>query len=126
MPTQIVLRVDDIVIPASLNDTVAAQDFKKRLPLKLSGYRSELDYCCHAACGLFDPSETQAGWKNGDISLADGWFAVLFDGEKKSKNFRGMMVVAHIEEEHLNLVKALPETARFTIELSDNQSASSE
>lgn len=126
MPTQILLKMDDVAIPASLNDTVAAKDFIKRLPLKLSGSRSAVDYCCHAACGLFDPSETQAGWKNGDISLADGWFAVLFDGEEKSGNFQGMMVIAHIEEEHLNLVKALPKTVRFTIELSDNQSTSNE
>lgn len=126
MTTQIVLKADDVTIPANLNDTVAARDFIKRLPLKLSGFRSDVDYCCHAACGLFDPSETQAGWKNGDISLADGWFAILFAGEELSKDFRGMMVIAHIEEEHLNLVKVLPQTVRFTIELSHNQSTSNE
>lgn len=119
MPTNIVLKANDVVIPAVLNDTVAAQEFKKRLPFKVSGYRSTVDYCCSAVCGVFDPAETQSGWKNGDISLAGGWFAVLFDGEETSQSYRGMMIIAHIEEENLDLVKKLPENVRFVVELAD-------
>ena len=119
MPTPIVLKANSIAIPATLNDTVAAQDFKKRLPFKVSGHRSAVDYCCAAACGVFDPMETQAGWKNGDISLAGGWFAVLFDGEEQSDAYPGMMVIAHIEDEHLPLVKALPPSVKFTVELAE-------
>lgn len=117
MPTQIVLKANNVVIPATLNDTVAAQEFKKRLPFKVSGYRSPVDYCCTATCGVFDPAETQCGWKNGDISLAGGWFAVLFDGEEASQNYPGMMIIAHVEEENLELVKALPENVKFVVEL---------
>jgi hypothetical protein len=117
MPTTITLTADNVVIPAVLNDTTAAQNFKKRLPLKLSGYRSEVDYCCHAACGIFDPAQTQSGWKNGDISLAGGWFAVFIDGEERSKDYHGLMVIAHLEPEALEQVRALPESVRFTIEL---------
>jgi hypothetical protein len=116
MPTPIILKANDIIIPAMLNDTVAAKEFKKRLPFKVSGYRSAVDYCCTATCGVFDPAETQSGWKNGDISLAGGWFAVLFDGEEASQNNHGMMIIAHIEEENLALVKKLPETVRFMVE----------
>ena len=65
------------------------------------------------------PWETQSGWKNGDISLAGGWFAVLFDGEEESKNYHGMMVIGHIEEESLDLVKALPAQVKFTVELAN-------
>jgi hypothetical protein len=113
------LITNDVVIPAMLNDTVAAQEFKKRLPFKVSGYRSAVDYCCTAACGVFDPMETQSGWKNGDISLAGGWFAVLFDGEETSQNYRGMMIIAHIDENDLHLVKTLPETVKFVVELAE-------
>ncbi len=119
MPTSIVLKVDDLTIPATLNDTVAAQDFKTRLPFVVSGYRSTLDYCCTAEGGKFDPKETQAGWKNGDISLAGGWFAVLFDGEEESKGYTDMMIIAHIDEEDLHLVKSLPKDVTFTVELAD-------
>lgn len=119
MSTPIVLKVNDITIPATLNDTVAAQDFKKRLPFKVSGYRSSVDYCCTADCGKFDPTETQSGWKNGDISLAGGWFAVLFDGEEQSESYNGMMIIAHIDEDNLHLVKSLPHSIEFIVELAD-------
>lgn len=117
METPILLKANGIVIPAVLNDTVAALDLKKRLPFTVSGRRSAVDYCCRLASGIFDPSETQSGWKNGDISLAGGWFAVLFDGEENSSDYRGMMVVAHIDRENLAFVKNLPATVRFTVEL---------
>ncbi len=117
MPTKIVLKANDITIPATLNDTVAAQDFKTRLPFKVSGFRSPVDYCCTAKSGKFDPQETQAGWTNGDISLAGGWFAVLFDGEESSKSYDGMMIIAHIDEDNLDLVKELPSKVEFTVEV---------
>lgn len=120
MATPILLKANGTVIPAMLNDTVAAQDFRKRLPFTASGHRSEVDYCCTAASGIFDPAETQSGWKNGDISLAGGWFAVLFDGEETSSDYRGMMIIAHIEEENLDLVKKLPASVRFTVELAED------
>ena len=119
MPTQIVLKANDIVIPAILNDTVAARGFKKRLSLKVSGYRSDVDYCCTAACSVFDPTETQAGWKNGDISLAGGWFAVLFDGEEGSYQYKNMMIIAHVNEEYLHLIKELPATVKFSVEIAN-------
>lgn len=115
--TQIVLKTNNVVIPAILNDTVAAQEFKKRLPYRVSGYRSRVDYCCTAACGIFDPTETQSGWKNGDISLAGGWFTVFFDGEETSNNDHGMMIIAHIEKENLQLVRDLPDAVKFVVEL---------
>lgn len=119
METPILLKANGIVIPAMLNDTVAAQDFKKRLPFTAVGHRSAVDYCCRLASGIFDPAQTQFGWKNGDISLAGGWFAVLFDGEENSSDYRGMMVIAHIDEKDLGLVKSLPASVRFTVELAE-------
>ncbi len=127
MAEQILLKANGTVIPAALNDTVAAQDFKKRLPFTVSGHRLAVDYCCRLAVdyccrlasGIFDPAETQSGWKNGDISLAGGWFAVLFDGEENSSDYRGMMVIAHINEENLELVKSLPASVRFTVKLAE-------
>ncbi|WKY44352.1 cyclophilin-like fold protein [Eubacteriaceae bacterium ES2] len=107
------------MIKAVLSDTVAAQDFKKRMPFKVSGYRSELDYCCTVACRIFDPTETQEGWKNGDISLAGGWFAVLFNGQEQSQAYKNMMIIAHIDEDNLHLVKELPQTVKFVVELAE-------
>ncbi len=117
MPTPITLKVDDIIIPATLNDTVAAKDFKTRLPFVISGYRSTFDYCCSAESGKYDPSETQAGWTNGDIILGGGWFAVLFEGQEQSSSYDDMMIIAHIDTSDLHLVKSLPQNVTFTVDL---------
>ncbi|BBF41756.1 hypothetical protein lbkm_0436 [Lachnospiraceae bacterium KM106-2] len=120
MPAPIVIKAGDMVIPATLNDTVAAQEFKKRLPFTVTGCKSEVDFCCCTACGVFDPTETQIGWKNGDISLAGGWFAILFAGEEKSSSYRGMMIIAHIEEKYLELIKGLPYSSKFIVDLEES------
>lgn len=115
MPTPIIIKADQVEIPAMLNDTVAANDFKKRLPFTVTGYRSTVDYCCSAAMGHYDPTETQSGWKNGDISLAGGWFAILFDGQEQSKEYHGMMIIAHIDDKDLHLVKELSDSVKFLV-----------
>ena len=111
MTDRIVIHAGDVTSPAVLNDTLAAKDFRTRMPFTVSGFRSPVDYCCTADSGEYDPSEEQAGWKNGDISLAGGWFAVLFDGEEQSKAYDHMMIIAHIDEKDLHLVRGLPERA---------------
>ncbi|MDD3222896.1 MAG: cyclophilin-like fold protein [Lachnospiraceae bacterium] len=61
--------VGDTVIPATLNDTVAAKDFETRLPFTVKGSDSGIDYCCVAKEGKCAPEQRQSGWKNGDIKL---------------------------------------------------------
>lgn len=98
---------------ATLNDTVAAKDFAKRLPLTLSG----IDYCCNAATGLSDPLEAQTGWKNGDISLGGGYFALLYGGEEESSAYKNLMIIGHIQEEDLAKAKKLPGRTTLKIAL---------
>ena len=74
---------------------------------------------CTAQSGKFDQKEKQAGWKNGDISFAGGWFAVLFEGEETSKSYTDMMIIAHIDQANLHLVKKLPANVTFTVELAE-------
>jgi len=112
----VVISDGRVKVRAVLNDTLAAKDFEKRLPFTCSGYDSGTDYCCSAASGLYDPLETQTGWKNGDISLGGGWFALLYGGEKKSGEYKDMMIIGHIMEDDLELVKNMPE--RITLKVS--------
>ncbi len=114
---KIIIKAGNVMIPAQLNNTVAARDFKKRLPFTVFGHRSPVDYCCIAESGLYDVDEMQTGWKNGDISLGGGWFAILFDGEEKSDVYKHMMIIAHIDKKDLYLVQNLPENVTFTVEL---------
>ncbi|MDD3219625.1 MAG: cyclophilin-like fold protein [Lachnospiraceae bacterium] len=115
--TNIKITSGDIVIPAVLNDTVAANDFVGRLPFKVTGNDSGIDYCCVAKEGKSNPIERQNGWKNGDINLAGGWFALLYGGEEESETYTDMMIIGHIQKEHLATLKKLPNTATFLVEL---------
>lgn len=103
------------VLRATLNDTVAAKDFEKRLPMVCSGYDSGMDYCCNVANGLFDPLELQTGWKNGDLSLGGGWFAILYGGEEQSAAYRDMMIIGHVDSEDLPKIDGMPKNVNLTI-----------
>lgn len=116
--TKIIIKAGDVIIPVVLNDSVAAKDFMTRLPFTVSGTDSGIDYCCVADEGKCDDTERQIGWKNGDISLAGGWFAILYGGEKESSAYDGMMIIGHIDESDLSLIKQLPHTVQFVVELS--------
>ncbi len=120
MATKITITAGDTIIPATLNDTVAAKDFLTRLPFHVDGFRSEVDYCCTATSGKYDPKETQDGWKNGDIGLAGGWFSVLFDGEESSSSYKDMMIIGHVDQKDLYLVEQLPNQVHFVVEKDKN------
>ena len=104
---------------AILNDTVAARDFAKRLPVTVTGYDSGVDYCCSAENGRYDPMETQTGWKNGDISLGSGWFALLYGGQEQSSKYRNMMIIGHLEDGDLEKVKEMPEKVTLRISMAE-------
>jgi len=105
----------NVILYADLNDTVAANDFAKRLPCNFSGSDSGIDYCCMAANGVYDPLETQTGWQNGDISLGGGWFALLYGGEEQSKSYRNMMIIGRLDEKSLKYVHRLPDKVNFYV-----------
>ena len=111
----IIITDGSVRIRAQLNDTVAAKDFEKRLPFTCSGSDYGMDYCCSTANGVFDPTELQAGWKNGDISLGGSWFSLLYSGEEDSAAYRDMMIIGHIHDDDLELVRNMPERVTLTI-----------
>ena len=110
---KIILKVGNVQIPAVLNDTKAAMDFEKRLPFQVTCRDSGMDYCGTVARGRFDPGECSIGWNNGDIMLYDGWFALLYNGEEKSKEYGHTMIIGHFDD--IDIVRNLPETIRLII-----------
>ena len=111
----IIITDGKVSLRATLNDTLAARDFEKRLPFTCSGYDSGTDYYCSVARGLYDPLETQVGWQNGDISLGGGWFALLYGGEEKSGEYRDMMIIGKIAKDDLELIGEMPERVTLTV-----------
>ena len=79
------LKTETVSIPAVLNDSVAAKDFQRGLPVTVSGSRGKYDYHFKTAIGCFDPEQTQIGWQDGDISLSGGWLRVFFSGGDRNR-----------------------------------------
>lgn len=115
---QLVIRTGDTKLRAPLNQTQAARDLMNRLPLTVVGHDSGIDYCCELKEGAFDEAEKQQGWANGDVSVANGWFALLYGGEEDSASYR-VMVVAHLDEEQNALLRTLPGEATFELSLEE-------
>lgn len=115
---RLVIRVGDMEVRAPLNQTQAARDLMNRLPLTVSGTDSGVDYCCELKEGVFDETEKQQGWTDGDISVADGWFAILHSGQERSQGYR-VMVVAHLDEGANETIRTIPEQVTFELSLEE-------
>lgn len=117
--THITLSIGKTVIPATLNKTFAAQEFRKRLPFTVTATKGEYDFCGTAGEIPCKESERQAGWKNGDIGYSNGWFALFHNGESESASYTGEMIIGHIADEYLEAVRALRGSVTITITLAD-------
>ena len=115
---RLVIRAGDVIVRARLNQTQAARDLMNRLPLTVSGHDSGIDYCCELKEGTSDEAEKQQGWRDGDISVADGWFAILHSGQEQSEAYR-VMPVAHLDEEGIATVRTLPKDVTFELSLEE-------
>lgn len=115
---RLVISSGDVTVKAKLNDSMAARDLMNRLPMTVTGFDSGIDYCCECKDGALDESEMQDGWKNGDINLSGGWFAILYGGEEQSASYH-QMIVAHLSEDENRLIQSLPKEAVFELSLEE-------
>lgn len=116
------IRITDgsTVLYADLNDTLAAADLLERIPCEFEATDSGTDFSCPAPRGVYDPTELQTGWRNGDISLGDGWFAILYAGQEDSEAYGHMMIVGHLDEDSLKKVRKLPAHVTLRLDLAQN------
>lgn len=115
---RLVIRSGDVTVRAPLNQTQAARDLMNRLPVTLEGNDSGVDYCCEFKEGAFDEAEKQQGWHDGDVSVADGWLAILHSGQERSQGYR-VMPVAHLSEEDVIQIRRLPDRVTFELSLEE-------
>ncbi len=115
---RLVITSGEVTVKAKLNNTLAVRDLMNRLPMTVEGYDSGVDYCCTCQDGVIDAQEMQDGWKNGDINLSGGWFAILYGGEEQSASYH-QMIVAHLSEEDNRLIQTLPKEAAFRLSLEE-------
>ena len=115
---RLVISSGNVTVKARLNNTMAARDLMNRLPMTVTGVDSGIDYCCECGDGALDRSEMQDGWKNGDINLSGGWFAILYGGEEESASYH-QMIIAHLTEGDNRLIQTLPGQATFRLSLEE-------
>lgn len=112
MTRLIYIKFDNIIIPATLNNTIAAQDFYSRLPLTLKFIDSGADYCCNYSQGKYMIDEMQKGWKKGDIIWYGGFLSIIYLNEVYSTGCN-VMVIGHIDKAYLKLIRDLPKEVSF-------------
>jgi len=115
--TAITLTVGSTVIPATLNDTLAAQRFKEKLPFAITLERYADDYCASAAPLETDDAERQTGWRNGEIGYFGGWFTILFGGQERSRSTTAVMIIGSVDDGHLDEVRELGSSITLTVDL---------
>jgi hypothetical protein len=86
-----------------------------RLPITLEGTNGDHALRCELKKVAFDEAERQQGWRDGDVSVADGWLSILHSAQESSQG-RRVMPVAHLSAEDIAWIRTLPK--RATLELS--------
>jgi hypothetical protein len=117
--TRVTLTIEDVVVPATLNNTVTAQAFIERLPFTVTASKAEYDFCGTTGDLPCKETERQAGWKNGDIGYSRGWFALFHDGEEHSSSYTSEMIIGHIDDEYLETIRGLSGSIKITVALAD-------
>lgn len=112
----IIIETENKIINAKLNDTIAAQDFKSRLPLTLEMSKSDIDYSCNYPAGNYTVDEMKKGWNNGDIIWGGGFLSIMFRAEKDSLVYN-LMTIGTVEKEDLQLLRELPNEIEITFKL---------
>lgn len=98
--TPITLTIGELVIPAVLNDTTAAQDLISRLPYTVTVSRGSVDFCGDIGEPLHhEDSDFQRGLQYGDIIwMPNGNWFVFFTDDIESRMDRDWLVLGHMDD----------------------------
>ena len=100
MGRRIVVRLGDVTVRATLNDTPAARALAERLPLTLRMCASAVGCCGALPLSLpADPALVHRGWTDGDLNYnpAGGWLAIFFDDERNSMRYGDQLTIGRVE-----------------------------
>lgn len=100
MGRRIVVRLGDVTVRATLNDTPAARALTERLPLTLRMCASTVGCCGALPFSLpADPALVHRGWTDGDLNYnpAGGWLAIFFDDERNSMRYGDQLTIGRVE-----------------------------
>ncbi|WP_297134902.1 cyclophilin-like fold protein [Terrisporobacter sp.] len=118
--TKIRITADDTVVEAVLNDTKAAQEFKKLLPLTLSMTRmGEHEYYSSLGEPLSEDDITKVGYDIGDLAYwtPGDLFAIYFDDTDEEPE--GLIILGNITS-YISLIEKLGNLQEMKIELKED------
>lgn len=100
MGRRIAVRLGDVTVHATLNETPAARALAERLPLALRMCASTVGCCGALSFSLpADPALVHRGWTDGDLNYnpSGSWLAIFFDDEKNSMRYGDQLTIGHVE-----------------------------
>ena len=114
--TPITLTIGDIVLNGYLNDSEPAKSLLAQLPLTVTLYDSDNDFCGGSLNISYDTADVQSGYKNGDLAF---WtpasnFVIFVDDEESSANTGNLVVLGKITESQ-DVLNTLSGTLDVTI-----------
>lgn len=118
--TKIKITADDTIVEAVLNDTKAAQEFKKLLPLTLSMTRmGEHEYYSPLGEPLSEDDITKVGYDIGDLAYwtPGDLFAIYFDDTDEEPE--GLIILGNITSD-ISLIEKLGNPQEMKIELKED------
>ena len=118
--TPVTLTIGELVIPAVLNDTMAAQDLISRLPYTVTVNRGSVDFCGDMGEPLqYEDGDFQRGLQYGDLAwMPNGNWFVFFTDDIESRMDRDWLVLGHMDDSW-EQVKDLQGSIEITIELTE-------
>lgn len=115
---QILIEVNEIVLQGILNETKAAQEFEKRLPISISCRKNEVEYYSYMPRGVFDPYNIQFGFHKGDMILWDGIFRLPYMDADVKQDREKSMVIGHVRD--VSILRDLPSNIKITINFKED------
>ena len=100
MGRQIAVRLGDVTVRATLNETPAARALAERLPLVLRMCASTVGCCGALPFSLpADPALVHRGWTDGDLNYnpSGGWLAIFFDDERNSMRYGDQLTIGRVD-----------------------------
>ncbi len=118
--TPIKLTIGNHVLNGYLNDSIPAKSLISQLPLTVTLNDSDNDFCGGNIDIVYDSSDIQSGYKNGDLAY---WtpasnFVIFVEEEQNSSNTDNIVILGKITEQQ-EILDALEGTIDVTIALAN-------
>lgn len=117
--TAITIKVGEVVMPATLNNSRSSQELIARLPFTVKLHRYSHDYCGVMSNPLpYNEADVHNGWMDGDIDFARdaNYFTILFEDGENSQKYGHQITLGKLDGD-LNVIKGLGSDVEMLIEL---------